>query len=646
LLIYYIDIKKLLNTKIKMKKRLLLVIYFFIFSLSILAQTNISGTINAYANVTNINITKTIITIGATSGSGSFANGDRILVIQMKGATIDDQEGNTYGQILNYNNAGNFEFATISNVSGNNITLTQALVKNFSFGANDFTQIVRMPTYTNANVNGLLSGLAWNGSVGGVLAFRVTGTLTLNDNISMNGMGFRGGNFSTPAGNCSVTTYRTNSTTLGYKGEGIAVEPNGNINGRGALANGGGGGNGHNAGGGGGSNVGQGGIGGREWAGPLYQGWCGVQDGTCNNINNLVGGLGGYVLNSNTSGKIFLGGGGGGGQQDNNTSSAGGNGGGIIIIIANTITTGINTRTISSNGNDALNAQWDGAGGGGAGGSILISANNFTGNLLVNANGGKGGNTLGCHGPGGGGGGGFIQYTNNITTYLNVVSSAIAGVNGTQPQGTTCGDPAVAVGENYCGTVSPFAAGTVINSTPLPVRLVVFSGKNIDNYNLLYWQTIFEENNSHFTIERSKDAQNFIAIGEKDGAGNSLTTKEYTFKDENILKGWNYYRLKQSDYNGQFTYSNIIAIKNNIETNVEIFPNPSENGWVHIQLSAETQPSQTSWQITDLQGKILKENQPLESNLTKIDFSNLPKGIYILSIRTPEKVWQKKLLLQ
>ncbi|TAG93013.1 MAG: T9SS C-terminal target domain-containing protein, partial [Bacteroidetes bacterium] len=591
---------------------------------------------------------KTIVTIGTTSGTGTFTTGDRVLIIQMKGATIDDRELATYGSITNYNNAGNFEFTNISSISGSNITLSPALVKNFSTGTNNLTQLVRVPTYTSANVLAAgIQALAWNGTIGGILTLRVTGTLTMNGNITADGLGFRGGVMSTIGGNCSITTYRTNGTFLGYKGEGIAVEPNGNLNGRGALANGGGGGNGHNGGGGGGSNAGQGGTGGREWAGPLFAGWCGVQDGTCNNANNLVGGIGGYVLNFTTSGKYFLGGGGGGAQQDNNVSSNGANGGGMIIIFANTISVnGGVSRTISANGASALDAQYDGAGAGGAGGTILISASNFTGNLNVSANGGNGGNTSACHGPGGGGGGGFIQYTNNITPFSNVSNIATAGLNGTQPVGTTCGDPAVAVGGSFCGTVSPIATGTVLNRTALPVRLISFGGKKQNNYHLLVWQTASEENNSHFTIESSSNGVDFNAIGEVDGSGSFIGLKEYSFKDMTPLVNWNYYRLKQVDFSGEYTYSNIVALKNDINIDINIFPNPTSDGNIQVEIAGENENLKGFWNITDLQGKELIKNQSFEGNNWKINLTELSKGMYIIVIKTQNNIWQKKVILQ
>jgi hypothetical protein len=609
-----------------------------------IAQTNISGVVNAYAPVTAINSTKTTLTIGTTSGTGSFATGNKVMVMQMKGATIQDTETSTYGQILNYNNAGNYEWATIASVSGNDITLNTALTQNYTISG--LVQLIRVPVYpTGAIVTGALTGLAWNGTVGGVLAIEVNGTLRLNNNISMNGAGFRGGAFSTAGGNCSITTYRTNNTQLGYKGEGIAIEPNGNLNGRGALANGGGGGNGHNAGGGGGSNAGQGGTGGREWAGAPIGGWCGVQDGTCSNTNNTVGGIGGYRVNATSSKRYFLGGGGGGGQQDNNVSSAGGNGGGFIFITAGTIDANGANRIISANGNDAANASWDGAGGGGAGGSILLEVNNFVSNISIQANGGKGGDTSGCHGPGGGGGGGYLQFSANMSAFPNVTTSAVAGADGTQPAGTTCGSPAVNVGANYCAVTSAFSSGLIrMNASPMPITLVNIQAENQHHQNWLWWQTASEINNAYFTIERSQNGQTFLPIGKVDGGGNTTGMADYRFIDENPLLGWNYYRLKQTDFDGTFSYSPVVTARYEPIGNLEVYPNPTETGKLTFNLSIDRQDIKGTWAIYDLQGRQVLQHA-FEGNKQEIQVATLPKGMYMLSVHTSWGIWQKKVAI-
>ena len=97
----------------------------------------------------------------------------------------------------------------------------------------------------------------------------------------------------------------------------------------------------------------------------------------------------------------------------------------------------------------------------------------------------------------------------------------------------------------------------------LPIELLDFSGKFINNYNLLNWVTTLEINNDFFTIERSVDGLDWEIINNTEGSGNSSTKKEYAYKDYKFIdKQINYYRLKQTDYNGNFKYFNTINIDN------------------------------------------------------------------------------------
>lgn len=101
--------------------------------------------------------------------------------------------------------------------------------------------------------------------------------------------------------------------------------------------------------------------------------------------------------------------------------------------------------------------------------------------------------------------------------------------------------------------------------TPLPIELVDFSGRNNDDHNSITWITVTEINNDYYTLERSTDGLIWSEITVTDGAGNSLTPILYLFKDYNYIKDvTNYYRLKQTDFNGAFKYFNIIHITPNI----------------------------------------------------------------------------------
>lgn len=103
---------------------------------------------------------------------------------------------------------------------------------------------------------------------------------------------------------------------------------------------------------------------------------------------------------------------------------------------------------------------------------------------------------------------------------------------------------------------------------PLPISLLYFNG-NIDlDGNKISWSTLSETNNDYFTIEKSKDGTYWEIIYIKPGAGNSSNQLYYSLIDRDVDKVINYYRLKQTDYDGKFEYSDIISIDNR-ESNIK-----------------------------------------------------------------------------
>lgn len=366
-----------------------LAILFSLFS-QLYAQT-ISGTVNTYASVSAI--AGANVTVGAVGG---FNVGDRVLLIQMKGATISTANTANYGDVTALNNAGNYEFNCIQAIAGNVITLSSPPTN--AYTPSGLVQLIRVPVYNNPTVNATLTAAPWNGTTGGVIVLETTGRLTLNANIDASGQGFRGGAFQSGGFNCTASNYSAPLGQGGTKGEGITALIAGQETQRGKLANGGGGATPGNAGAGGGSNAAAGGLGGRVYSG------CGA---------STIQGVGGAALAAIPT-KIFAGGGGGGGFRDNGQPTTNGaNGGGIIILVADTIVG--NSNSILANGNSVTtNTNDEGAGAGGGGGSIYVVTDTFIGPITVRTNGGNGGNTFNniftsqCHGPGGGGGGGLF----------------------------------------------------------------------------------------------------------------------------------------------------------------------------------------------------------------------------------------------
>ncbi len=406
-------------------------------------------TINKYAAALAFDICTNSITVDDATGYGP---GDTVLIIQMKGALIDTSNTPAFGTILDYGNAGNYEFNFISAVSDNQLTLKNKLTRSYDI-PEGVVQLVRVPKYKSGYFTGGLTCDIWDGAKGGIIAVHSTISLTSVEDIYVSGRGFRGAagfNAANSSGSCAQNNYYypAGSDYAALRGESIGTVSQNLIRGKGHIAAGGGGGNSHNSGGGGGGNGGAGGNG-------------GYQSDSCNATPLNNGGVGGAALiYTNAVNKIFMGSGGGAGHIDNSgvTVPGGANGGGIIILITDTLE--MFEELIHANGDDAgicgtSNCN-DGSGAGGAGGTILLSYTSIRGNLFLETQGGNGADVYGPvvpggrPGPGGGGGGGVTFLTGNSFP-ANVISIASGGPNGVIQQdannawGATAGGDGIAL---------------------------------------------------------------------------------------------------------------------------------------------------------------------------------------------------------
>ena len=99
------------------------------------------------------------------------------------------------------------------------------------------------------------------------------------------------------------------------------------------------------------------------------------------------------------------------------------------------------------------------------------------------------------------------------------------------------------------------------DNTVLPIELIYFDATcDKEGYVDLNWSTASELNNDYYTIERSRDAVSFEQVKEVDAAGNSGNILAYNEKDESPILGTSYYRLKQTDLDGSFSYSKIVRV--------------------------------------------------------------------------------------
>ncbi len=353
---------------------------------------------NSYAAVNMINFCTNSIIV---DDAASFRSGDTVLLIQMKGASINNTNSNAFGTVNSYNDAGLSEINYVDVINGNTVLLKNKLLRNYD-AVNGAVQLIRVPFFPQLSIQDTITCLPWDGRKGGVVVLNSAGSIGLSGVIDVSGKGFKGGGIG--AGfNCNNTgNWAVPTGNGGTKGEGIAAYPIGQEAGGARLVNGGGGSYSANTGGGGGGNGGAGGNGGN-------------QTNTCPAQTFSYGGEG-YQYADND--RVFMGGGGGGGQQDDGQPVApGGNGGGIVLLLGDTLNG--NNGQILANGESVTTLVRDeGGAGGGAGGSVIFYVNHLNGTLSIEANGGDGSSNENqiypgrCHGPGGGGGGGWIGTKN------------------------------------------------------------------------------------------------------------------------------------------------------------------------------------------------------------------------------------------
>lgn len=210
------------------------------------------------------------------------------------------------------------------------------------------------------------------------------------------------------------------------------------------------------------------------------------------------------------------------------------------------------------------------------------------------------------------------------------------------------------------GTSSVTAAGLtkfspyILSSlaAPLPIELLSFNaslnGDKVD----LKWVTATEINNDYFTVEKSRDGQNFVEVLNMDGAGNSTTKIEYVNYDLNPYNGISYYRLKQTDFNGQYSYSNIVSVKYNLEGNptISIYPNPSDVGATTYLSLEDFKDQEVLVVLRDITGRELFKKMIMSNSkneLIAIDQDGtLAQGSYLITVIGSDQFFTKKLIVK
>tara|TARA_R110001599_G_scaffold114638_1_gene280647 strand:+ start:1914 stop:3110 length:1197 start_codon:yes stop_codon:yes gene_type:complete len=209
-------------------------------------------------------------------------------------------------------------------------------------------------------------------------------------------------------------------------------------------------------------------------------------------------------------------------------------------------------------------------------------------------------------------------------------------VNGTQTDFTYTDNWATDSDGDYVTWNDGGGAGAIYSNYPgcapdnvnsLPVTLLSFTCRQTENHIKVEWVTASEENNSHFTIYRSSNGKEWTEIYMLAGKGNTSELSSYAISDTPPYSGRWYYRLKQTDYNGEFEFFEIISILfEGTETKTKVFPNPANS--VFNVLSEN--PIQEVWMINSFGHIMIRKPVSTNDKVATFSIAELPSGVYHL----------------
>lgn len=246
---------------------------------------------------------------------------------------------------------------------------------------------------------------------------------------------------------------------------------------------------------------------------------------------------------------------------------------------------------------------------------------------------------------------GSVGLTTGVTSSDIVVSET-----GTTPDGTSLQLIAPISKSSGKSTYSDFVWNGTVASTvgnlntdgsdgsqdqSLPIELIEFKAQKVDNGIALSWTTLSEINNDYFTLERSVNGIDFIEIGIVSGAGTSNQEIVYSFIDFEALLGSVYYRLKQTDFDGKYTYSSIITIRKQV-SDLALLSIISNNQQIVVQMNSDD--FKVRVELYDASGRIVYRKTSSEQNI-KIQTSAFNNGLYFLRLSSQDKVISKKIVI-
>ncbi|HEY9005056.1 MAG TPA: hypothetical protein VIM75_02930 [Ohtaekwangia sp.] len=193
---------------------------------------------------------------------------------------------------------------------------------------------------------------------------------------------------------------------------------------------------------------------------------------------------------------------------------------------------------------------------------------------------------------------------------------------------------------------SPFTHGSQNNTSPLPIHLLYFKAAVAGDAVLTQWATTEEVNNDYFTVEKSSDGETFVEAGRIPSQGNDNLGHQYSFSDPEPYQGLSYYRLKQTDFDKNYTYSKVVAVNYDGTGSVSMraYPNPFAGKKITLEIKGFDDATDIPVQVFDLVGQLIMEKviTTNKSGSVKEDLifdTSLATGLYVIKAgRLTQKV--------
>ncbi len=293
-----------------------------------------------------------------------------------------------------------------------------------------------------------------------------------------------------------------------------------------------------------------------------------------------------------------------------------------------------------------------GAGGNGLNGTVNYTGGSGAAGLILDHSTDKSGGGGGAAGPGGPGGTALSPGSVGVATPPAGVGNPPGGNGGTGKLWNTPalsqqnGDNGVAFGGGGGGSLIHTSNSGVFTAIggegargevrltyntacPLPVELSYFEGECTSQGKQFKWTTDTELNNDYFTLEGSNDGKDWVSLEKVQGAGNSQTKQYYSLNSS--ARSMNYFRLKQTDFNGAFTLSNPISVFCSSLDEIVLYPIPAKNV---LNIKGLKPNANYQIQMLNLNGELIHQmvkNTENKNNL-ELNIESIAMGVYLLEI--------------